>query len=154
MYHPSKEELEELYLHQNIDRRELARRFEVSSKTIGRWLHNYEIPNSPNFGSRNKGEQNPQWKGGIQRTITDHINIKMPEHPRAGRRDGYVPRSILVWEQANQQSFPEDKVPHHDNEIPDDDRPENIVPLAHGEHTRLHNLRRSDRKKKLNKEEK
>jgi hypothetical protein len=47
-------------------------------------------------------------------------------------------RAILNWEEANGFSFPEDKMPHHKNLVRDDDRPENIEPKTHSEHTILH----------------
>jgi len=81
-------------------------------------------------------DQAPGWKGGESFDGT-YVNIKKPGHPFAGS-DGYVRRSILVWEKANGRPFPEGKEPHHLNGIKTDDRPENIQPLTHAEHTSLH----------------
>lgn len=81
-------------------------------------------------------EHNPHWKGG---SFFDgkYMNLRLPTHPRAGS-DGYVRRSIVNWEKANGLPFPEGKEPHHRNENKMDDRPENIEPLTHEEHTSLH----------------
>ena len=83
------------------------------------------------------GEASSKWKGGEHKNSDGYVIIYHPNHPRA-HSDGYVKRSILVWEEANQKPFPVGKEPHHDNEIRDDDRPENIIPLTHSEHTRHH----------------
>src|SRR4030042_2300631 len=93
---------------------------------------------NPMFGR--KGPLSAHWRGGT-RTVKGHVLILKPEHPRVTSQ-GYVPRAILVWEEYYGAPFPVGKEPHHDNEIPDDDRPENIIPLTHSEHTGEHNRRR------------
>ena len=95
------------------------------------------------------GPLSAHWRGGT-RIVNGHVLIKMAGHPRAQPHNSYVPRAILVWEEANGQPFPEGKEPHHDNGIPDDDRPENIIPLTHSEHSLITNLgRRYKQRRKL-----
>ena len=81
------------------------------------------------------------WKGGEKYDSQGYVQVKRPNHPRAGS-DGRVPRSILVWEEFYGMQFPEGKIPHHDSEIKDDDRPENIIPKTPAEHNRAHHLGR------------
>lgn len=74
------------------------------------------------------------WKGGIA-SREGYVLVMRKGHPRADRQ-GYVNRSILVWEEANGQPFPDDCEPHHLNHVTDDDRPENIFPVTHSEHAK------------------
>ena len=94
---------------------------------------------SPSYGK--KGSNALNWRGGERTNSEGHVLLYRPEHPRA-YQNGYVKRAIIVWEEANDQPFPEGKDAHHDSGVPDDDRPENIVPLTHGEHTTITNMNR------------
>lgn len=91
-------------------------------------------PQAPMFGR--KGPLHPRWKGGITRR-RGKVYIYQPDHPRADR-GGYVKRAILVWEEAHGQPVPEGAIIHHNNEIKDDDRPENLLAMSQSLHVRLH----------------
>lgn len=83
-----------------------------------------------------RGERNGHWNGG-QHCHNGYIYILKPEHPNANSR-GYIKRAILVLEQALGRYLLSGMDSHHKNEIRDDDRPENLEELTHGEHKGLH----------------
>jgi len=131
----SRDMLIELYVNQKMNLGEIAVRLNTHRPRIGRLLREFKIPKRTKLA-----ENNNNWKGGIRKDQGGHIRVYQPEHSRADG-NGYVSRSILVWEEFYGMPFPVDKEPHHDNEIKDDDRPENIIPLTHSGHTKLHRAR-------------
>lgn len=86
-----------------------------------------------------KGKNNPKWKGGITK-VRGYVFILKPEHP-AAIGIGYVKRARLVAEKKLGRYLYPGEITHHENEIKDDDRPENIGVMTRGEHTSLHNER-------------
>ena len=121
----SRDILIELYINQKLKQKEIVEKMGISGRTLRRMLHSYRLFK----------------KIGQRKDSTGHVLIYQPEHPRT-RHNGYVMRAILVWEKFHNTSFPEDKEPHHDNGVPDDDRPGNIIPLTHSEHAKISNQRR------------
>lgn len=87
-----------------------------------------------------KGEKHPMWKGGIKR-FRGYVFIWKPEHPNADV-DGYVKRSRLVAENTLGRYLRVNEIPHHENEIRDDDSPENIKVMTRGGHQSFHNKNR------------
>lgn len=130
----NREKLIDLYLRGRSTQEQLARHFGVSRTNIRKRLANYGIPLRPTPYER-RGEARHE----------GYIIVYLPGHPRADSA-GYVRRAIVAWETAHEQTFPEDKEPHHANGIKADDRPENIVPLTRAEHTRLESLQREHRR--------
>jgi len=53
---------------------------------------------------------------------------------RPGIKGGYVAEHLLVWEKANNKPLLKGYSIHHLNGIKDDNRPENLVAMKHGEH--------------------
>ena len=76
------------------------------------------------------------WKGGVVRN-KGRVMVYHPDHPRAWTT-GYVYRAILVAEATLGRPVLRDEIVHHQNEVKDDDRPENLVVMTRGEHIRLH----------------
>ena len=116
--------IDRLYEIDGLSTRDIGAKVGVSYVTVQRWLTEDRVVLRPRF------------KGGLVRN-QGHVRCLCHGHPRADN-DGYVTRAILAWEEANHQSFPDGKEPHHKNLVKDDDRPENIEPLTHSEHSRLH----------------
>lgn len=83
-----------------------------------------------------RGPGHPSYKGEY-RTSDGYVMVKCPEHPRADKK-GFVHRSWLVLETKIGRLLEPGEEPHHKNEIPDDDRPENLEVRTHGDHTRHH----------------
>jgi len=85
------------------------------------------------------GEKNPNWKGGQFTCSQGYVYILMPEHPRANKR-GYVKRSRLIMEKHLGRYLKSKEIPHHKNEIKDDDRIENLHLFpSKAKHTGFHN---------------
>ena len=101
-------------------------------------IHPARLPPSEWPGRNQQGENNAHWKGGIRHN-QGYVYLFRPSHPRANLK-GYVHRSILNWEEANERPFPDGMEPHHKNEIKGDDRPENIEPKTHSKHTHDHKM--------------
>ncbi len=86
-----------------------------------------------------KGENSPNWKGGIYKRTDGYIYILKPNHPHASKRDGYVLQSRLVMEKMLGHYLKPEEIVHHKNDKRDDDRPENLKLFpANSEHTRFH----------------
>jgi len=88
----------------------------------------------------NAGEKNPHWRGGKIKDTHGYVHIRVPNHPYA--INGYVKRSRLIMEKILGRYLLLKEIIHHENEIRDDDKPENLklFPCI-GEHTSYHNRR-------------
>ncbi len=96
-----------------------------------------------------EGEKHPMWKGGIKK-FRGYVFIWKPEHPNADS-NGYVKRSRLVVEKTLGRYLKSNEIPHHKNEIKDDDRSENIEAMTRGGHQSYHNKKRWREIKRLKK---
>lgn len=86
-----------------------------------------------------KGEKNHNWKGGQFICAQGYVYIKVPEHPNINKR-GYVKRARLIMEQYLGRYLKSEEIPHHKNEIKDDDRIENLRLFpSKATHTSFHN---------------
>jgi len=87
----------------------------------------------------NIGSKNPNWKGGIIQDKDGYVYIWKPDHPGVNSL-GYVGKSRLVAEEKLGRYLYPNEIPHHKNEIKDDNRPENIEVMesrsAHMKHHR------------------
>lgn len=127
-----------------MSQRELGDHFGCSYQTVGRKLRKRGIY------SGLVGERNPRWKGGERLGVTrgGYAEIMRPDHPRSNT-EGYVKRSILMWEGYHGFPFSADRVPHHMDGDRLNDDPKNILSLLPSEHSLLHvSLRREARKRK------
>lgn len=79
-------------------------------------------------------EKSVKWKGGIRVDKDGYVYIKVDKKP--GALNGYIKRATLV--RLGEKRTPQGYVVHHDNEIKDDDRPENLILMPRIEHNRLH----------------
>ena len=87
---------------------------------------------------RLKGKDNANWKGGVTKDSNGYILIWQPDHPRANI-GGYIKRAHLVVEKKIGRYLYPREITHHENEIKDDDRPENIKVTTHSKHRSIHN---------------
>lgn len=95
--------------------------------------------------SMNTGENANNWRGGKSINSEGYVRIRMPEHPNAC--DGYVFEHRYVMEQEIGRLLTSKEVVHHINEVPDDNRIENLMLFKdQSEHMRYHN---ELRKKKI-----
>jgi len=72
------------------------------------------------------GESHPNWKGGITKNSAGYIFIHKPNHPFCDNK-GYVREHRLVIEKQIGRYLLPKEIPHHLNEIVDDNRIENFI---------------------------
>ena len=99
-------------------------------------------------GHNARGQQRPSrhgpdaahWKGGRRRTPAGYVVVCVgADHPMAQDSTGEVLEHRLVMAAHIGRSLRRDEVVHHENEIRDDNRIENLRLFAsNGEHTRHH----------------
>lgn len=83
-------------------------------------------------------EHASNWRGGEYIDERGYVRVHQPEHLHASS-NGSVKRAVLVLEAKLGRPLLAGMDSHHINEIKDDDRPENLEELSHGEHSSLHN---------------
>jgi hypothetical protein len=106
---------------------ELAKDLGVSQIVVSRLLASHPRPAGVN--GRQRGENNPNWKGG--RVVADggYIWIKVQlDHPMASMRNrqGYIPEHRLVMATALGRPLDSTESVHHKNDLHDDNRLENL----------------------------
>ena len=89
----------------------------------------------------NRMEKNGMWKGGRAKTEGGYILIKCGGHPRTSK-DGYVREHVLVMEKHLGRYLTSKEIVHHENEITNDNRIENLRLFStDNEHIRYHRLK-------------
>jgi hypothetical protein len=92
------------------------------------------------------GEKNPAWNGGRTIDGCGYVRVLQKGHPNADR-DGYVLEHRLIVEKILGRNLKSSEVVHHINEIRDDNRPNNLMPLPNkSAHQKIHMKIRSKKK--------
>ena len=84
-----------------------------------------------------KGANHPNWKGGRKIHSDGYIYLKRPDHPNADKQ-GYVGEHVFVMSEEINRPLRKGEIPHHKNEIRDDNRIENLRLMANTEHLTMH----------------
>ncbi len=143
-----RKDLKHLYVDQKMTMGELKKRYKCNYATIRRALIHFDIPIRTQSesnklsaqkrvweGEIKEGRHGHNWKGGITKHTDGYIKEYAPKHSRAC--NGYVSQHILVWEKTYGKPLPKGWHVHHLNGIKNDNRPENLMALPHGEHVGL-----------------
>lgn len=75
----------------------------------------------------------------VTRTPAGYIMVWQPDHPASGRYGGWIQEHRLIMERELGRLLEADETVHHRNGVKDDNRPENLVVLLRGEHTKITN---------------
>jgi len=97
-----------------------------------------------NLALNRKGENHPNWMGGILKNKEGYILIHQPEHPNA--RHNYVLEHRLVVEKQIGRYLKINEVVHHINGIKDDNRIENLKLENRDSHKKTHHQMVSENK--------
>jgi hypothetical protein len=85
-----------------------------------------------------KGKDNPAWKGGKTIDANGYVLVKVPDHPFANHQ-GYIFEHRLIMEKMIGRHLDLEEVIHHINNIPDDNREENLRLFSNNsEHISFH----------------
>jgi len=116
--------LEELYVEQSLSANEVAERLGCDERTVLRHLHRSDIDvrqpshgRPPSFGTHHGYERVTTQVDGEHKEVRIHRLVAVSEYGVDAVKDKHV---------------------HHKNSIPWDNRPDNLVPLTHEEHNRVH----------------
>lgn len=118
-----------------------------SCENCGREVAAYRSPGSsvpPRFcsieclGESQRGEHNPAFNGGRYVNAGGYVLVFDPDHPDADCR-GYVYEHRRVADEALGRTLRPGEVVHHENEVKDDNRPENLrVFASQSDHLKHH----------------
>lgn len=134
--------LRDLYWEKKLSTNEISRILNASSGVILNEMKRFNIPRRTGSEAsklayetgRKIKKHSPNYKGG--RSMSNgYMRIKMPGHNRANSAD-YVAEHIYIWEQVHNRPLPQGWVIHHLNGIRNDNRPENLVAMPRGGHTK------------------
>lgn len=101
-----------------------------------------------------RGPENPNWKGGEATLRKGYVRAWITPEQAAlwptgwvAKNSHYILRSHKVWNEAHPDDFVQKgEEVHHENEIRDDDRPENLRKMTSAEHDALHWRKRKKHK--------
>lgn len=134
--------LEYLYWDLKLSMNCIGKMFNVSASIVDSRLKELRIATRSQQegqllrGNGNLGKNNPNYKNGrTQNGKAGYVFILKQGHPRA--HQGYVREHLLVWEESNKRSLPDNYVIHHLNGIKNDNRIENLVAMENKAHMRL-----------------
>ena len=112
-----------LYVEQELTIKQVADRIHVSGPTVHRNLMKLGIVRTPSQARQlNRKDANV------------YREVRIPSHPRA-HKNGCVREHIVVWERAHGQPLPDGWVIHHLNGLKNDNRSENLIAMASGNHS-------------------
>lgn len=103
----------------------------------------------PCKGIEQRGDKNPNWKGGKFQRQDGYVMIYKPDHPNADNR-GYVYEHTLVMSELINRALYPDEVVHHIDEVKCNNAPENLRLERKSTHMAFNHI---DTKKKFSNEQ-
>lgn len=120
---PGREQLQKLYVEQGQTQQEIADLHGVTKVSVGRWLIEEGI--RPRHPGRQRGPENPSWKGGLTMDKDGYVLRYTPNHPYANR-GGYVREHRLVMEKMIGRHLRPEEVVHHKDDCTSNNHPSNL----------------------------
>ena len=126
-----------LYHRRGMTTREIADEFDCSNGTVSRWLNKHGISTRDNWreGVKAARQVNREERVAV-RTLPAGYEYWAQKDPDRTNRIVYVHRLLAVAEYGYDAVADNDV--HHKNQIPWDNRPENIELMDHSDHGRMH----------------
>ncbi|MDP2695769.1 MAG: HNH endonuclease signature motif containing protein [bacterium] len=125
-------EIGELLNHKMATVSDAMRRLNIPKRNNSEALK-IAISKNRSTGCYKKLDEHPKWTGGRIKCSSGYMRIKNDNHKRSDS-NGYVAEHILIWEEINQKSLPENWIIHHANGIKSDNRPCNLIAMPKGKH--------------------
>ncbi len=126
----SKNELIKLY--SVMTKYQIAKKFNMSTNLVSKWLRKYNIKNNKRIG-----KNNPHWKGGIMFDKERKL-IYTPNHPNPDFLKKYVYEYRLIAEKHLGRYLKSGEVIHHINGNSLDNRIENLYVCTQSVHVKIH----------------
>lgn len=101
---------------------EIGRRIGTTGSSVALFLKRNQIPFQP---SNQKGERNPNWRGGVVIDDDGYVLLNMPDHHLADSH-GYVREHRYVMEQKLGRRLDGLEVVHHKDEDKQNNHPDNL----------------------------
>lgn len=127
--------LERLYWEEELTTYDIADRFDVSNSTVRKWMVRYGIDR------REGGSKKAQY---MRMDIDTYGHVVWRQSANINQREVHfgIHRLLAISEYGTEAVAGMDV--HHKNGIPWDNRPANIEPLTHSDHTKLHAKQRGE----------
>lgn len=136
-YH-DKERLREKYVEEGLKLREIADEWDCSDATILRQLQN--------FGIETRERGNPRTPG-VKLLMNNHGHMYWRNTSRPDKGRTMMVHRLLAIAELGVDAVAGNDV-HHDNEVPWDNRPANLVVMSDADHARHHSTKYNDKMKR------
>lgn len=124
-------EICKLYFEDRLSANKLAEQFQCAYSTIQLSIkrNGFKLRSKSEAAKGKFGAKHNSWRGGRKRSGKGYIAIFTPNHPNADK-EGRVLEHRLVMEKSLDRYLDKKERVHHINEIPSDNRIENLILFA------------------------
>lgn len=142
MSYKNKETLKQLYLEEELSTTKIGNKFDKDSKTIWYWLDKYDIDRRSRSESRTIQEQKKPLKVNLNQEGYQTVHDQYGQS--RGEDTSYVLLHRLIKLADTSMDDLDGMIVHHKNNIPFDNRPENLEIMTPEEHTKHHEQKRRE----------